>query len=150
MEAMLREMRKLLPRPSAAGISQPPAQAAVPPSPKSKAQQLLNDLRSRLQEHKIQEVVARVAKIVVPPPKDPLVQFRELYQRGRVRKRSRNPELQVPKQLLRRAERRRIRYQYQSWRSWKKRRNQRPKTAPDQKKRKSPRLLHRIKNPGGV
>ena len=49
MEATLGEMRKLLPRPSAAGTSQPSAQAAVLLSPKGKAQQMLDGLRSRLQ-----------------------------------------------------------------------------------------------------
>ena len=71
MEAMLGEMRKLLSRPSVAGTSQLPAQTTVPPSPKGNVQQLLDDLRGRLQERKIQEAVAEAAKIVVPPPKDP-------------------------------------------------------------------------------
>ena len=38
MEATLVEMRKLLPGPSAPGTSQLPTQAAIPPSPKGKAQ----------------------------------------------------------------------------------------------------------------
>ena len=37
MEAILEDIRKLLPRPSVAKTSQPPTQAAVPPSPKEKA-----------------------------------------------------------------------------------------------------------------
>ena len=48
MEATLGEMRKLLPRPSVARMSQLPAQTPVPPSPKEKAQPLLNDLRGCL------------------------------------------------------------------------------------------------------
>ena len=72
VEAMLGKIWKLLPRPLVARTSQPLAQNAVPPSPKGKAQQLLNNLRGCLQECKIQEVVTEAAKIVVPPPKDPL------------------------------------------------------------------------------
>ena len=48
MEATLGEMRKLLLGPSIAGMSQSPAQTTVSPSPKGKAQQLLDDLRGRL------------------------------------------------------------------------------------------------------
>ena len=66
MEATLGEMQKLLPKSFVVGTSQPLAQAAVPPSPKGKAQQLLDDLRGRLQECKVQEVVAIAVKIVVP------------------------------------------------------------------------------------
>ena len=53
MEATLVEMRKLLPGASAPGTSQPPTQAAVPPSSKEKAQQMLNNLKGHLQERKI-------------------------------------------------------------------------------------------------
>ena len=71
IEATLGKMWKLLIGPSVVGMSPPPAQTAVPPSPKEKVQQLLDNLRGRLQEHKIQEAVIEVAKIVVSPPKDP-------------------------------------------------------------------------------
>ena len=70
MEATLREMPKLLPGLSIAGTSQPPAYAAIQPSPKGKAQQLLDNLRGRLQEHKVQEAIATATKIVVPPSED--------------------------------------------------------------------------------
>ena len=69
MEGTLVEMWKLLPRTSAPGTSQPPTQATVSPSPKGKAQQMLDDLKGRLQECKVQEAVAATAKIVVPTPK---------------------------------------------------------------------------------
>ena len=66
MEATLVEMRKLLPRSSVPRTSQPSTQAAVPPSPKGKAQQMLDDLKGCLQECKVQEAVAAATKIVVP------------------------------------------------------------------------------------
>ena len=69
MEATLVEMRKLLPGTSTSGMSQPPTQAAVPPSPKGKAQQVLDDLKGCLQERKVHEAVAIAAKIVVPTSK---------------------------------------------------------------------------------
>ena len=68
MEATLVEMRKLLPGTSAPGTSQPPTQAVIPPSPKGKVQQMLNDLKDCLQERKVQEAVVVAAKIVVPTP----------------------------------------------------------------------------------
>ena len=61
-------MRKLLPGPSALGMSQPPPQPAVSPSLREKAQQMLDDLKGRLQERKVQEAVAVAAKIMVPTP----------------------------------------------------------------------------------
>ena len=69
MEATLVEMRKLLPGPSIPRTSQLPTQAAIPPSPKGKAQQMLDDLKGHLQERKVQEAVAAATKIVVPTPK---------------------------------------------------------------------------------
>ena len=48
MEATLVKMRKLLPRTSIPGTSQPPTQAVVPPSSKGKAQQMFEDLNGRL------------------------------------------------------------------------------------------------------
>ena len=68
METTLVEMRKLLPGPSTPGTSQPLPQAVVSLAPKGKTQQMLDDLKGRLQERKAQEAVVAAAKIMVPTP----------------------------------------------------------------------------------
>ena len=68
METTLTEMRKLLPGPSAAGMSQPQPQTATAPSSKGKAQQMMDSLKDRLQDRKVQEAIVAAAKIVVPTP----------------------------------------------------------------------------------
>ena len=68
MEETLGEMRKLLPKPTAAGTSQPQPQTTIAPSPKGKAQQMMDSFKERLQQRKVQEAVAAAAKITVPTP----------------------------------------------------------------------------------
>ena len=92
MEATLREIQKLLPGSFVAGMSQIPTQAIVLPSSKGLVQQLLDDLRGRLRECKVQEAIATVAKIVVPIPKDSLTAVPGVTLKGKYKKRSRNPE----------------------------------------------------------
>ena len=69
MEETLGEMRKLLPGPTAVGTSQPQPQTIAAPSPKGKAQQMMDSFKERLQQRKVQEAVAAAAKITVPTPK---------------------------------------------------------------------------------
>ena len=109
METMLVEMQKLLPGPSTPGTSQPPPQAAVSPSPKGKAQQMLDDLKGCLRERKVQEAMAAAAKIVVPTPEVSPTAVPEATPKGKSKEKNRNPEQRVLSPLLRRAERKRRR-----------------------------------------
>ena len=67
MEATLGEMRKLLPGPSAAaGLSQPSVPAAKSKPQKEVTHQLFKELKDHLQHHKVDDVVATIARIEVP------------------------------------------------------------------------------------
>ena len=75
MEMTLGEMRKLFSRSLIEGLSRLPVQAATSPSPKETSQKQWEELKARIQQRRVQEVIAEVAKIEVPPLGVPPVEF---------------------------------------------------------------------------
>ena len=67
MEITLGEMRKLFSRSPAEGSSRPPIPIATPQKEKQ-----WEELKTRLQQRSVKEVIAEVAKIEVPPTKFPV------------------------------------------------------------------------------
>ena len=65
IEATLGEMRKLLPGSSATGPSQPSAQVTTSTSPKEVSQKAFEEMKARIQQRKVQEALAKAAKIEV-------------------------------------------------------------------------------------